>query len=261
MQTKLTYGQIYAGDGYIVVDGLQLRGSATVSPRNTTPPPLRDRLMGAPAMEAPSAESAHGDRASTPWGGFEQSVFDSLTRALGTKGVSLVGLECPSLDNTELGWYATTGAVDAVTDPIVFTPAITGASAFGRDFAAGDYVMFVDPAAATGSLYSYEIAKITAISLTGEWTVQRRQSTSAAGFAAFGTPMAAHAAGINIVRVIDQFFFLPIPFASPQLSRCVWEDMTVAAVVLSVEREPDILVNLIPTAPSPAAAGLDTGLL
>lgn len=253
-QSRLTYSSIYSGDGYLVVEGIRLTGSGVAAPINATPPPLRDRILE-------SDLDGSNNYVSRQYGWFFQSVYDGLVRALGTKGVSLVGVEAPSLDLTDLAWYATAGAVNATDDPVVILPTIFGASAYGRQFVVGEYVLFND-STVVGALYSYEICKIIDINTTtGEWTLQRRQNYAAPGFAAFGTMLADHAAGVTINHLIDQYFFTMIPFGSEQVWRIVWESMTIPAIILSVETQPDILVNLIAPPPAAANPGIDTGLL
>lgn len=260
MQPKLTF-TVSSGGGYLVVNmtktGWASGGGPIGSVQDVTAPPLSTRVAGNfPTSSTP--RTATPDISSAPISGFYQSIFDGLTRAIGDTGCSLVAIEAPSLDLTDSGWYATTGAV-GTTDPLTFTPTITGTSAYGRTFAVGDYVLWLDNTLVS-TTYSYEINQIVAIN-GGAWTLQRQQPTSATGMACFSTPIVAHGAGVKIYRLIDQYFFNYLPASGPEVWRWPWENMTVAAVQAYTEREAPILVDLI--APSPAAAnpGINTGVI
>ena len=77
-------------------------------------------------------------------------------------GVSFVG---PLIDETDAHWHGA-GSIDDVTDPVIFTPNIFGVSRFpGVEFKVNDYIVWNDD--------SYEIDLITAISDSGDYTLQR----------------------------------------------------------------------------------------
>lgn len=279
----LSFKVILESYASITIDDIVLSGT----PLGVDPPPLLTRLVGTDPSSQPSsatitefggidpanltAQQAAGlpptigttdqqaaTTTSRPWSGWFRNVYDNLIR-LGAQADTK--FETPSIDEDDLNWYGT-GTIDGVTDPITFTPTITGTSAFGRAFGAGDYILWNDPTVANG-IYSYEIDKITAINANnGMWTLQRRsQGGAAAGTAQFGSPVAAHT-NSRFYRLVDEVWNVNISFANgPQLLKLPWDNMCVAAVVGTPPGGVGTLVNLAPAQVSnlmPPSPGMRT---
>jgi hypothetical protein len=200
-----------------------------------------------------SGGSAPDGLMSVAWGQNWANSVSSRLRALGgATPLQLVTFEAPSIDLTDNAW-GMTADIDATSDPAIITGTPFGTSIYGREFAAGDYIIWDDPAVANG-LYQYEIDLITALS-QNTFTLQRRGKFSAAGRAQFNTVKAAHS-GCNFYRMIDKTFF-DLWGGKQQTFKFLWDNMIVSAVSLSmVGLDEPSLVSLIPVPPDPASMGL-----
>ena len=189
------------------------------------------------------------------WGQFWAVPMSNRLNALGgNTNLQLLGFECPSVDTTDMGWFAT-GTIDATTDPITVTAPITSTSMYGRKFAVGDYIIWNDPRAVNGR-YQYEIDQITAVN--GQvFTLSRSQPGAPAGMAYFGSVRAAHTS-IPFFRMLDPTFYV-LWDGSTQLYKFLWDKMLVsAASATTVGADGLQIVNLFPIPPTAAAMGLTT---
>lgn len=218
-------------------------------------PPLREPVLGQPQTNTGSTDRADTRYISRAWGiNWATPVTNRLNALGGATNLQLLGFECPSIDTTDMGWYAT-GSVDFNTDPVTITAPITGTSIYGRTFEVGDYVIWDDSSSADGR-YQYEIDRITAVN--GQvFTLSRSQQASSVGFSYFGAVRASHT-NINFYRMLDPTFYF-FWDGTTQVYQILWGKMTVSAVsaqtfgVLGQQ-----LVNLFPLPPDPAAMGINT---
>ena len=216
-------------------------------------PQLREPVLGQPpTATAPSNLGDQGQVMSRAWGqNWAVPVTNRLNALGGATNLQLLQFEAPSLDTTDMLWFAT-GSIDALADPVTITAPVTGTSIYGRDFAVGDYIIWDDPTLVNGR-YQYEIDRITLVN--GQvFTLSRSQTGQKVG-AYFGTVKAAHTG--NFYRMLDPTFNV-LWDGSPQVFKFWWEQMIVSAVqAITVNANP-ALVNLIPVPPTAAALGIFT---
>lgn len=189
------------------------------------------------------------------WGqGWAVQVTQRLIALGGNSRLQLLLFECPSLDSTDMAWGAS-GTIDATTDPVTLQVTPFGTSVYGRAFAVGDYIIWINPAVVNGR-YQYEIDEITALN-QNTFTLARRGQGAPAGTAQFASVMAAQS---------GQFFQLldPTLFAlwdgTHQVFKFLWDGMIVSAVSATTAGllQP-VIQSLIPIPPAAAAPGLDLG--
>jgi len=188
---------------------------------------------------------------SRAWGeGWATPLTQKMVALGGNTAYQLLIFECPSLDTTDMAWGAQ-GTIDATTDPVTLTAPIFGTSNYGRAFAAGDYIIWNDPAIVNGR-YSYEIDQIQSVS-GNNFTLKRRGPNSPGG-AQFGSPKLPHA-DVQFFKLVDKTF--PVLWAGEwQVFKFLWDNMIVAAVsATSVDVSPQV-VNLSPIPPAFAVPGL-----
>lgn len=219
-------------------------------------PPLREAVLGQPQTSTgPVSRGDEPQLMSRAWGvNWAVPVTNRLNALGGDTNLQLLGFQCPSVDSTDMGWYAT-GTMDATTDPITITAPITGTSLYGRQFAVGDYVIWDDPRAVNGR-YAYEIDQITAVN--GQvFTLSRSQQGGAQGRAYFGSMRTDHSA-IRFFRMLDPTFYV-LWDGGTQLYKFLWDKMYVSAVDAKTSGvNSEQLVNLFPLPPTAAALGLST---
>ncbi len=216
-------------------------------------PPLREPVAGQPATAtAPAMLGDQGQLMSRAWGpGWAVPMTNRLNALGGATNLQLLRFEAPSLDTTDMLWFAT-GSIDAMTDPVTITAPVTGTSIYNRAFAVGDYVIWDDPALVNGR-YQYEIDQIIAVN--GQvFTLSRSQQGQKVG-AYFGTVRAAHTG--NFYRMLDPSFNV-LWDGTQQVFKFWWEQMIVSAVRATTVNANPALVNLIPVPPIAAALGLTT---
>jgi len=219
-------------------------------------PPLREPVTGQPQTSTGDAKASTGSNLmSRAWGiNWATPVTNRLNALGGDTNLQLLGFQCPSLDTTDMAWFAT-GTVDALTNPVTITAPITGTSLYGRTFEVGDYVIWDDPASINGR-YQYEIDRITAVN--GQvFTLSRQQQGAAQGFSYFGAVRAAHTA-VNFYRMLDPTFYV-LWDGTRQVFQFLWPQMIVSAVDAKTSGIiSESLVNLFPIPPTAAAMGLAT---
>lgn len=240
----------------------KLQGSGTAFP----PPPLNQAMVGnPPTATAPALDGAQQSAVvpSSPWAGWFLQLFNhqrALSPSVAGQISRSVVIEAPSVDETDADWYATITTPVTIADPLVFTPGASIASSrYGRAFRAGDYVLIADDStyvdADEVTQYRFEIAQIANISAGGSWTLNRSGTTSAKGEALFGTRIVTHTPttkAIRIFRLIDKFWNIPLP--SPAALQCLklpWDNMCVAAVVLTVANLEPLLLHTIGSVATP----------
>jgi hypothetical protein len=218
-------------------------------------PPLREPVTGQPQTATGDAQASTGSNLmSRQWGiNWATPVTRRLNALGGATNWQLLSFEAPSLDTTDMAWYAT-GTMDALTDPITITAPVTGTSIYDRTFSVGDYVIWDDSASVNG-LYQYEINQITAVN--GQvFTLSRSQQGARQGKSYFGAARVAHA-GVRFYRMLDPTFNV-LWDGSPQVFKFWWEQMIVSAVRATTVDVAAALVSLIPVPPAAAALGLTT---
>ncbi len=216
-------------------------------------PQLKEPVTGQPATAtAPATLGDQGQLMSRAWGpGWAVPVTNRLNALGGATNLQLLRFEAPSLDTTDMLWFAT-GSIDALTDPATITAPVTGTSIYNRAFAVGDYVIWDDPALVNGR-YQYEIDQIVAVN--GQvFTLSRSQQGQKVG-AYFGTVRAAHTG--NFYRMLDPSFNV-LWDGTQQVFKFWWEQMIVSAVRATTINADSALVSLIPVPPAAAALGLTT---
>jgi len=216
-------------------------------------PPVREPVTGQPQTAIGDAQASTGaNLMSRSWGiGWATPVTNRLNALGGATNLQLLRFEAPSLDTTDMAWFAT-GTIDALTDPVTITAPVTGTSIYGRAFAVGDYVIWDDPALVNGR-YQYEIDRIVAVN--GQvFTLSRSQTGQKVG-SYFGMVRAAHTG--NFYRMLDPSFDV-LWDGSAQVYKFWWEQMIVSAVQATTVSADPALVNLIPVPPAAAALGVST---
>lgn len=189
-----------------------------------------------------------------------------------------------ALDETDLDWYATTGALSGA-DPInIGVPAITGISRRGPAFQDGDltkrrvfqdqdFVLMVDFDTASG-IYKHEAFQIRIEKATGKWTLHRHGPTDLLGYARFGTKINSHVAGrrMYLLYVIPHEKKVGLKAAEgpgdiPQIDTMLLPSHCVLAVKAASHTKsgkygPWKLINLVPVSTDarllPPAPGLRT---
>ncbi len=155
-----------------------------------------------------------------------------------------------------VGWTQTTQGYDLI-EPLVVTFSGGGGSnaaataTLGRQFAAGDYVIWNDPTI-TSSAYSYEIDQIKSITPTDDThfscTLTRAAPNAASGGAQYGSTIVSHTSAA-LFRLINKSWLLDVDSsAGPQILNFLWPNMCVAAVNVSQvgQTSGDVTVNLAP---------------
>jgi len=216
-------------------------------------PQLKEPVIGQPSTATGDAQASTGaNLMSRAWGpGWAVPVTNRLNALGGATNLQLLRFEAPSLDITDMLWFAT-GTIDALTDPVTITAPVTGTSIYNRVFAVGDYIIWDDPALVNGR-YQYEIDQIVAVN--GQvFTLSRSQTGQKVG-SYFGMVRAAHTG--NFYRMLDPSFDV-LWDGSPQVFKFWWEQMIVSAVRATTVNADPALVNLIPVPPTAAALGLST---
>lgn len=192
------------------------------------------------------------DLMGSQWGQHWVTPMTTRLNALGgSSRFQLLSFEAPSVDTTDMGWFAT-GDMDATTDPITITAPITSASIYGRQFQVGDYVVWDDSGTANG-LYQYEIDRI--VSVNGDaFTLSRSQQGGAPGRSYFGGVRAAHTS-ISFYRLLDRYFQV-LWDGSAQVFKFLWDGMIVSAIQATSQDVDTTLLNLFPIPPTASALGL-----
>ncbi len=212
---------------------------------NARPPVIYPRLREPVLVGKP-------DLISQSWGvNFMTPVVNRLNALGGALIAQLLGLECPSVDTTDMAWGAT-GSVNATDNPVTVTTTLFGTSMFGRTFQPGDYVIWDDSSSANG-LYQYEIDQILAVN-GNVLTLSRSQQGQPTGQAYFGTVRAGHS-GMNIFRMLNPTFY-QLWDGSEQTFKFLWDGMIVSAIFATYPDGSRGLLNLIPIPPATAAMGL-----
>ncbi len=247
---------VYAGvpalPGTLTIE-IQASPQVFQSSKQVIYPPLKEPVLGQPATAtAPSTLGNQGQLLSRAWGtGWATPVTNRLNALGGATNLQLLRFEAPSLDTTDMAWFAT-GTIDATTDPVTITAPVTGTSIYNRAFAVGDYIIWDDPTSANGR-YQYEIDQITAVN--GQvFTLSRSQQGQKVG-AYFGSVRAAHTG--NFYRMLDPFFNV-LWDGSQQVFQFLWGNMIVSAVQATTINATTETVSLIPVPPTAAALGLTT---
>ncbi len=219
-------------------------------------PPLREPMLGQPNTQTapPGRPQDVSQLVSRAWGvNWATPVTNRLNALGGATNFQLLGFEAPSLDTTDMGWYAT-GSIDGITDPITITAPITGTSIYGRKFAVGDYIIWDDPAI-VGNKYQYEIDRITVVN--GQvFSLSRSQQGQPAGLSYFGAVRSAHS-GVKFYRMLDPTFNV-LWDGTKQVYQFLWGNMIVSAVQATTFGADLALVNLFPIPPAAAALGITT---
>lgn len=216
-------------------------------------PQLKEPVTGQPQTAIGDAKASTGSNLmSRAWGpGWAVPVTNRLNALGGATNLQLLQFEAPSLDTTDMAWFAT-GTIDATSDPVTITAPVTGTSIYNRAFAVGDYVIWDDSALVNGR-YQYEIDQIVAVN--GQvFTLSRSQLGQKVG-AYFGSVRAAHTG--NFYRLLDPSFNV-LWDGSQQVFKFWWEQMIVSAVQATTVGADAALVSLIPLPPAAAALGITT---
>lgn len=218
-------------------------------------PPLRSPVLDQPQTAIGSTERPVKQYVSRAWGiDWATPVTRRLNALGGASNVQLLSFEVPSLDTTDMLWYAT-GTVDALTNPVTITaPLSVATSIYGRTFGVGDYIIWDDPVNVNGK-YQYEIDRI--ISVNGQvFTLSRSQQGQPAQSSYFGAVRAAHT-GVKFYRMLDPTFNV-LWDGTKQVYQFLWGNMIVSAVLATTVDVDPKLVNLFPVPPTAAALGLAT---
>lgn len=162
------------------------------------------------------------------------------------------------LDGTAVvGFVQTTQGYD-LQAPLVVTitgGAGSGATAtaiLGRQFAAGDFIVWNDPTKVTNA-YSYEIDQISQITPINNTSftakITRAADGAAAGTAQYGSLLNNHAAGTQLFRLINKSWVFPVDTAAgPQVIPMLWANMCVVALAIGQQGQQTFTVNLAPPA-------------
>lgn len=253
---------------YLALENLAITGLAPATTSKppagagVPPPPLNEQMLGQPPTSDPGLRALSSAEQSNvvvgrAWAGYFLALRNAINgimppSASGQSAIAVL-IEAPSIDETDVEWYAKLTTAVGVADPLMFTPGFSIAkSRYGRMFQPGDYIMIAD-FNITGGQYNFEIAQLTAISNAGVWTLTRAGASSPPGQARFATPLVAHnpAAAPNgfiaIYRLLDEFWNIALPSpATPQLKKLPWDNMCVAAVQATAAGIPPVLLPLIP---------------
>lgn len=152
-----------------------------------------------------------------------------------------------------VGWTQTTQGYD-LQEPLVVTfgsGAATATATLGRQFAAGDFVIWNDPTIASSS-YAYEIDQIQSITPTDDThfsaVLTRAGVGAASGMAQYGSTIKAHTSAA-LFRLINKSWLLSLDDAAgPQVLNFLWKNMCVAAVSVGQQGQSSgvVTVNLAP---------------
>jgi hypothetical protein len=152
-----------------------------------------------------------------------------------------------------VGWTQTTQGYD-LEEPLVVafgSGAATATATLGRQFAAGDYVIWNDPTIAS-SAYAYEIDQIESITATDDThfsaVLTRAGVGAASGMAQYGSSIKAHTSAA-LFRLINKSWLLSVDDAAgPQILNFLWPNMCVAAVSVGQQGQSSgvVTANLAP---------------
>lgn len=262
---------------YLTLEGLGLFGKQSSAAPGFPPPPLTTPMQGAAPSGSATSKSLQeqANLLATPvWRNWFQQLWTRVNVTV-PLGVSAI-IEAPSIDETDVDWYAMLTGPVGTSDPLTFQPNFSPfQSRYGRKFAVGDYVLFNDFSSYIGTdgvpSYGFEIAQITAIS-GGVWTLTRSNANTtppsfvpSSGFstACFGTPLIPHTPPsggfIAIYRLIDKFWSVAVPqINTPQVVKLPWDNMCVVAVLATVPGVTPVLLPLTAALPGPAIPGFRT---
>lgn len=216
--------------------------------------PLDQGLLGGSGIGS-SAPAGQSSLISTAWGkGWATPMTNRLTALGGNSGFQLISFEAPSWDQTDKLWGAQ-GSIDGTTDPVTVIAPLFGTSVYGRQFQAGDYILWNDPSVAAG-LYQYEIDQITSVS-GSTFTLARRAQGGMSGRAQFNSVMVPHS-NVKFYQLIDRTFF-DLWMGEHQVFKFLWDQMIVAAVsAMTLGLQSPSVQNLFPAPPAAANPGLST---
>lgn len=154
------------------------------------------------------------------------------------------------------GWTQTTQGYDLVEPLVVSFSGGGGSNAaadatLGRQFAAGDFVIWNDPTIAS-SAYSYEIDQIASITPTDDThfdaVLTRAAVGAASGMAQYGSTIVAHTSA-PLFRLINKSWLINVDAAAgAQVLNFLWPNMCVAAVSVGQQGQSAgvVMANLAP---------------
>ncbi len=236
---------------------LGIAGSLTIEIRSvqsieTNKPPVLYPPLRQPVVRGGQLSETIDDQWGRHWA---TPMTNRLNQLGGSSNLQLLNFEAPSLDRTDMGWYAT-GTV-GIDDPVTLNAPLTGSSVAGRSFQAGDYIVWDDPTSTAG-LYSYEIDRIKSVN-GSSFQLSRSQQGQPMGQAYFGSVRRPHT-NVKFYRLLDPTFRV-LWDGSDQVFKFLWDQMIVSAVMATTSGTPNALtglMNLFPLPPTAASLGLST---